>query len=71
MTLNEIIELASQHAERLTDDVRQASTRIEHIRVTARANEAVNLLHHLTKLTEESNSDDNQEGTSGTVRLDG
>jgi hypothetical protein len=71
MTLNEIIELASQHAERLTDDVRQASTRIEHIRVTARANEAVNLLHYLTKLTEESNSDDNQEGTSGTVRLDG
>jgi hypothetical protein len=71
MTLNEIIELASEHAERLTEDVRQASTRIEHIRVTARANEAVNLLHYLMKLTEESNSDDNQEGTSGTVRLDG
>jgi hypothetical protein len=69
MTLNEIIDLASEHAERLTEDVRQASTRIEHIRVTARANEAVNLLHYLMKLTEESNSDDNQEGTSGTVHL--
>jgi hypothetical protein len=67
MTLNEIIELASEHASRLADDVKLASTRIEHVRVTARAQEAVNLLHHLMHFTGEL--DDEQDGTTGTVHL--
>ena len=46
--------MASEHAERLTEDIRLASTRIEHVRVTARANEAVNLLHNLMKLTDDN-----------------
>lgn len=54
MTLNDILEEAYQHAERLSQDVKLASTRIEHVRVTARANEAANLLHHLQKLTEDN-----------------
>lgn len=54
MTLNDIIEMAYEHAERLSQDVKLASTRIEHVRVTARANEAANLLHHLQKLTEDN-----------------
>jgi hypothetical protein len=71
MTLNEIIELASEHAERLADDVRLASTRIEHVRVTARAQEAVNLLHYLNLMNSTGESNDQQDGTTGTVRLDG
>ena len=67
MTLNEIIELATEHANRLADDVKLASTRIEHVRVTARAQEAVNLLHHLMHFTGEL--DDEQDGTKGTVHL--
>lgn len=53
--LNDIIEMAASLAEDLHSDVRLASTRLEHIRVTARANEAVNLLHALQSLTEETN----------------
>jgi hypothetical protein len=53
--LNDIIEMAASLAEDLHSDVRLASTRLEHIRVTARANEAVNLLYALQSLTEETN----------------
>lgn len=42
--------MAAEHAERASADIRLASTRLEHIRVTARANEAVHLLHELQKL---------------------
>lgn len=62
MTLNDIIEVAYQHAERLSQDVKLASTRIEHVRVTARANEAANLLHYLQTLTEETESNEIQNG---------
>ena len=55
MQLNDIIEMATEHALRLAEDVQLASTRMEHVRVTARANEAVNLLHELQSLTEETN----------------
>jgi hypothetical protein len=48
--LNDLIEAAREHAERLSADIQLASTRIEHVRVTARANEAVNLLHKLNEL---------------------
>ena len=53
--LNDIIEMAASLAEDLHSDVRLASTRLEHIRVTARANEAGNLLPALQSLTEETN----------------
>lgn len=62
MTLNDIIEVAYQHAERLSQDVKLASTRIEHVRVTARANEAANLLHYLQTLTEETKTNEVQNG---------
>jgi hypothetical protein len=52
--ITDILELASQLAEHLSDDIRLASTRLEHVRVTARANEAVNLLHELQTLTGET-----------------
>jgi hypothetical protein len=71
MTLNEIIELASEHAERLASDVKSASTRLEHVRVTARAQEAVNLLHYLNLMSSTGESDGKQDGDTGTVRLDG
>jgi hypothetical protein len=72
MTLNEIIELATEHANRLTDDVQLASTRIEHVRVTARAQEAINLLHYLMHYTGDLDENrEDTEGTSGTIHLDG
>ena len=49
-TLSDIIEDARRLAEGLAVDVRQASTRVEHIRVTARANEAQLLLEDLERL---------------------
>jgi hypothetical protein len=47
MTLNEIIEELVALTDNLHSDVKLASTRLEHIRLTARANEATNLLHNL------------------------
>lgn len=59
MKNNDIIEMAAELAARLSEDIRLASTRIEHVRVTARANEAVNLLHALQTLTDtEAEADD-------------
>jgi len=53
-------ELASQ----LAADVSQASTRLEHIRLTARANEAANLLQALEKLLTTGEIDDESEPPS-------
>lgn len=50
--VNQAINQSAELAEQLQSDIRLASTRIEHIRVTARANEAVHLLHELQKLGE-------------------
>ena len=50
MQISEIIEMARLHAVRVQSDVNLASTRIEHVRVTARANEAQNLYESLLKL---------------------
>lgn len=41
--LEELMFLVRQLAERLLNDIELASTREEHIRITARANEAENL----------------------------
>lgn len=50
-------ELASQ----LAADVNQASTRLEHIRLTARANEAALLLQDLEKLLTTGEIDDEED----------
>jgi rRNA-processing protein FCF1 len=62
MQMNEIIELARLHAVRVKSDVNLAATRIEHVRVTARANEAQNLYEALLELTGET--DEVQTGTA-------
>jgi len=46
--MSEIMELAEQLAARLKEDIPLSRTRDEHIRVTARANEAAWLLDKLT-----------------------
>jgi phosphotransferase system HPr-like phosphotransfer protein len=43
-------ELAAELAVNLLEDVRLASTRIEHIRLTARANEAARLVEQIERL---------------------
>lgn len=45
--MNEILKAASEHAERLAADIPLASTRAEHVRVTARANEAAAIFEKL------------------------
>lgn len=53
MTISEIEEILfnlREHAARLINDVELASTREEHIRLTARANEAETLVNQLEKL---------------------
>ena len=47
MTVEQLIEDAEQLAERLEADIIECRTRDEHIRVSARANEAANLLNCL------------------------
>jgi hypothetical protein len=44
---NELLELAERLADRLFEDIPLARTRDEHIRVTARANEARELANQL------------------------
>jgi hypothetical protein len=46
----------------LHEDVKLASTRLEHIRLTARANEAVNILHDLMLLQDAEGQDANTDG---------
>lgn len=47
MTTEQLLDLAQRHAERLEEDIKLARTRDEHIRVTARANEAVEIVSYL------------------------
>ena len=63
--VNDIIELAAVLATQLSQDIRLASTRLEHIRLTARANEAVNLLHELQTLAGEQVNTDVQISEDG------
>jgi hypothetical protein len=58
LNLSDIIEVAREHSERLHSDIKLSSTRIEHVRVTARANEAVNLLLALEKLAGDNDNKD-------------
>jgi hypothetical protein len=50
--LTAVLALAEELSRRLQEDIKLSSTRIEHVRVTARANEAVNLLKALESLLE-------------------
>jgi phosphotransferase system HPr-like phosphotransfer protein len=50
MILEDILFAAREHAASLINDVELASTREEHIRLTARANEAENLVTDLQAL---------------------
>jgi hypothetical protein len=50
MTVEQLIEDAEQLAARLQSDIIECRTRDEHIRVSARANEAANLLNGLKVL---------------------
>lgn len=47
MTSEQLLELAARHAARLEEDIKECRTRDEHIRVTARANEALEILNGL------------------------
>lgn len=47
LTINELVELARLHFNHLQADITNASTRIEHIRLTTLAQEAANLLTNL------------------------
>jgi hypothetical protein len=66
MTLNEVIDQMVDLTNGLHDDVKQASNRVEHIRLTARANEAVSVLHNLMSFQEATViSSDTQKPTDG------
>ena len=60
--LNSIVEQLTALTEGLHEDVKLASTRLEHIRLTARANEAVNILHDLMLLRDAEGQDANTNG---------
>lgn len=45
ITLEQLQDMAARHAARLEEDIKDCRTRDEHIRVTARANEAVEILN--------------------------
>jgi hypothetical protein len=63
MPLNKVIDQLTELANGLHEDVKLASTRLEHIRLTARANEAVNILHDLMLLRDaEGQQDANTDG---------
>jgi len=49
--MNELLTEATKLAQQLQDDIQQAATRVDHIRMTARANEAWNLVRILEKLS--------------------
>jgi hypothetical protein len=49
-TIHELAAAARSHADQLIRDIEVTASREEHIRVTARANEAENLAHYLYQL---------------------
>lgn len=53
--LTELLILAQLHADRLQEDIPLSSTRQEHVRVTARANEAAEIVNRLRAQTEVRN----------------
>lgn len=57
-----LLEEAAQLAANLQDDIKSASTRLEHVRLTARANEAALLAQRLKEFN--TNDVDEQAPTS-------
>jgi hypothetical protein len=53
MNLEEILEAARAHAQSLHEDIKQAGNRVDHIRITTRANEAEHLVQYLEQLLTE------------------
>jgi hypothetical protein len=53
----DLLVAASEHAERLATDILLCKTRDEHIRVTARANEAASIVAKLKSFAEEAASE--------------
>ena len=47
MDIHDLMTAAREHADRLASDVELCSTREEHVRLTARANEAQNIANNL------------------------
>lgn len=47
MDIHDLMTAAREHADRLASDVELCSTREEHVRLTARANEAENIANDL------------------------
>jgi hypothetical protein len=56
-----LLEEATQLAQQLQDDIKLASTRIEHVRLTARANEAALLAERLKELNKNDVDTETQE----------
>lgn len=52
MTMGDLDFLAARLVKRLHEDIGLSKTREEHIRVTARANEALELLNNIRELME-------------------
>jgi len=55
--MKQIVDALRQLAEDLNADIALSSTRIEHIRVSSRANEANNILYALEKLEADESSE--------------
>jgi hypothetical protein len=53
--VEELLAMVERHAERNAEDIKLARTRDEHIRVTARANEAREIADKLKVITESNN----------------
>ena len=53
--VEELLEMVERHAQRNAEDIKLARTRDEHVRVTARANEAREIADRLRVITESNN----------------
>jgi hypothetical protein len=62
--MNEILVRAYELAAQLADDVRSASTRFEHVRLVARANEAALLAEHLERLLNDDKTEQEPDQTT-------
>lgn len=61
MTVEDIKRLALELVDQLKSDIAKAVTREEHIRMTARANEAHHLLQHLHSYFVHTDGQDNED----------
>jgi hypothetical protein len=71
MQLNKVIDQLTELTNGLHEDVKLASTRLEHIRLTARANEAVNILHDLMLFRDAEGRDQETKNDDKTKTTDG